>query len=171
MTEAELAIRTLKDPTADAASLLSSVAHVPVSEPSSLWSDVANDAAFPLFHRSIAAWQLIKRHVPPGIPLGEAATRLAGATWLDSAEIEKITVLGGELPVVVPDGGSAIIVRLPRGSANEVPMLGAYLAFDRDTEVATLRAALASRPAGAALAGARVTGVAVFPETLGAPSK
>lgn len=171
MTEAELAIRTMKDPTADAASVLSAVAHVPANQPSSLWSDVANDAAFPAFHRSIAAWQLIKRHVTPGIALGEAAPRLAGTTWLDGAELEKITVLGGELPVVIPEGGSAFIVRLPRGSAGQVPDLGAYLALDHDTDVATLRAAMASRPAGAGLAGTRITGVAMFPETLGAVSK
>jgi len=171
MTQVELAIRVLKDPAAGAASVLAAVGHVPASEPASLWSDVSNDAGFPAFHRSLAAWQLIKRHVPPGISLGDAATRLAGATWLDSAELEKITALACELPVMIPEHGAAFVVRLPRGSVNEVPDLGAYLALDHDTDTATLRAALASRPAGAALANAHVTGVAMFPEALGTAPK
>jgi hypothetical protein len=168
MTQAELAIRVLKDPAADAASVLSAVGHVPASEPASLWSDVANHAGFPAFHRSLAAWQLIKRHVPPGTSLGDATTRLAGASWLDGAELEKITAITGELPVVIPEHGAAFVVRLPRGSASEVPDLGVYLALDQDTDGATLRAALTGRPAGAALAGAHITGVAMFPEALGA---
>lgn len=171
MTQAELAIRVLKDPAADAASVVAAVGHVPASEPASLWSDVANHAGFPAFHRSLAAWQLIKRYVPPGTSVRAAAARLSGATWLESAELEKITAITGEIPVVIPEHGAAFVVRLPRGSAGEVPDLGAYLALDRDTDAAMLRAALTSQPTGASLAVARITGVAMFPEALGAAPK
>jgi hypothetical protein len=167
MTQDEQAIRVVKDTAADAASVLAAVAHVPAGAPASLWSDVANDAGFAVFHRSLAAWQLVKRHLPPGIALGDAAQQLAGATWLDGAGLEKITAITGEIPVVVPPHGAAFILRLPRGSAAEIPDLGAYLALDRDTDVATLRAALQARPDGAALTGAHLTGVALFPDRLG----
>jgi hypothetical protein len=166
----EHAIRVVKDPAADAASVLAALARVPAGEPPSLWAGVANDAAFPAFHRSVAAWQLLQRHVPSGTSLRDAAALLAGAGWLDGAELEKIEMLGGELPVAIPEGGAAFILRLPRGPAAEVPDLGAYLALDRDADAATLRAALQGRPAGQALAGARLTGVAMFPESLGGPS-
>lgn len=169
MTQDEHAIRVMKDPAADAASVLAAVTRVPAGEPASLWSGVANDAVFPVFHRSLAAWQLIKRHLPPGIELRAAAALLAGAGWLDSAELEKIELLGGEIPVVVPEQGAAFILRLPRGAA-EVPELGAYLALDQDTDAATLRAALQARPTQKALEGARLTGVALFPDPLGAPA-
>lgn len=167
MTKDEQAIQVVKDAAADAAAVLAAVERVPAGAPASLWTDVANDTGFPVFHRSLAAWQLVKRHVSPGIALGDAAKRLMGATWLDGAGLEKITAITGELPVVVPPHGAAFILRLPRGSAAEIPDLGAYLALDRDTDVATLRAALQSRPDGAALAGAHLTGVAVFPDRLG----
>jgi hypothetical protein len=169
MTKSDSAAQVVNDPAAGATAVLAAVDQVAASEPASLWSGVANDARFPIEHRSLAAWQLIKRHVRPGDTVGAVATRLAGAVWLDTAELEKITAMGGELPIAIPAHGAAFIVRLPRGASVTVPDLGAYLAFDRDSDAATLRAALSSRPAGAGLAGAHITGVAMFPDSLTAP--
>jgi hypothetical protein len=98
--------------------------------------------------------------------LRDAAVLLAGARWLDGAEVEKIDTLAGEPPVTIPEHGSAFVVRLPRG-ADVLPDLGAYLALDRSSDAATLRAALQSSAAGVALDGARLTGVALFPDPLG----
>jgi hypothetical protein len=167
MTQGELAIQVLKDPAATASSVLSAIGQVAASEPASLWTGVANDARFPAFHRSVAAWQLLKRYVPQGMSIDDAAKMLGGAAWLDTATLEKITTLGGEIPVRIPEHGAAFILRLPRGSASELPDLGAYLAVDRNADAATLRAALAAQAAGASLAGAHLTGVATFPEDLG----
>jgi hypothetical protein len=167
MSQNDPATVVMTDRAADPAAVLSAATRVPANAPASLWSDVANDASFPVAHRSVAAWQLLKRHVRPGMPLRDAAALLAGARWLDGADLEKIESLGGELPVVIPEHGAAFMLRLPHGTPGELPDLGAYLAIDQDTDAGTLRAALQSHAAGAALGNARLSGIALFPDHLG----
>lgn len=165
MTQADPAIAAVTDRAANTATVRAASERVAAGAPASVWSSVANDAGFPTAHRSIAAWQLLKRHVAGGAALRDVSAVLVGASWLDGAELEKIEAMGGELPVVVPEGGAAFVLRLGRGDGDELPDLGAYVALDRDSDAVGLRAALQGKPA-VALDGAHVAGIAMFPESL-----
>jgi hypothetical protein len=136
----------------------------PGGAPATLWSDVANDTSFRAFHRSLAVYELIRRHLPRPATLDQAASLLAGGFWLCESKIEKIEVMGSEIPVVVPEGGAAFIIRLPKGQGGRQPEMGIYLALDFDLSAGQLRQALMTLTP--TLAYIRISDFFLFPEDL-----
>ena len=166
MTKMDPAAQVVTDPKADNAAVLAAFNQISATAPPTLWSGVANDERFPIEHRSLVAWELIKRHVHPGITLGDTAHQLAGARWLEHAQLEKVTEMAGELPIEIPERGAAFVVHLARSPQSTLPDLGAYLAIDRDCEATVLRAMLTSPSTNTASIGVHVVGVAMFPDPL-----
>ena len=161
-------IEVFQDPGSSDEALLRCIGRIPPGgAPASLWSGVANDPACRPFHRSLAVYELMRRHLPRPATLAQAALLFAGAAWLAAASIEKIEVMGGEIPVAIPEGGAAFVLRLPREPSAAHPDLGAYLALDQDLDAAALRRGLELGAADPGLAGVTIRDFALFPERLG----
>lgn len=131
-----------------------------------LWADVANDPSYRAFHRNVAIYELLKRHLVRRSTLDEAASLLAGGRWLLDAVIEKIEAMGGEIPVKVPAAGAAFIIRFPKDPAASHPDVGIYVALDRNLDAALLRGALMSQSDDARLGKTRIVDFALFPASL-----
>ena len=53
-----------------------------VKEPPTFWSTIANSEEYSAPHRHVSAYELLKRHVSPGMTLGELALALDTPNWL-----------------------------------------------------------------------------------------
>ncbi len=158
---------TFLDPRSDDAAVLRAISRMTAgSVPVSLWTQVANDPSYRPFHRAVAVRELFKRHVVTPMTLEQTARLLAGGLWLLDAEIEKIELMGGEIPVRVPIGGTAFIIRLPSDPTAAHPDLGMYLALDGDLDATLLRDALMSRPVDPSVGQIRIVDFALFPESV-----
>jgi len=154
------------DPKSDDDAIVRAISRMPDgSVPASLWTQVANDPSYRPFHRAVAAYELFRRHVTP-VTLEQIARLLAGGRWLLDAEIEKIELMGGEIPVRVPTSGTAFIIRLPNDPTTTYPDVGMYLALDRDLDATLLRDALMSRPTDPSVGQIHIVDFALFPESL-----
>jgi len=134
--------------------------------PGTLWTQVANDGSYRPFHRAVAVHELFKRHVVPPMTLRQLASLLDGGRWLVSAVIERIESMGGEIPVRVPAGGSAYVIRLPKTPATGGPEVGVYLALDRAIDAELLRDALMSGATDPSVGEVRIVDLHLYPESL-----
>src|SRR6516164_8135418 len=64
-------------------------------EPRQIWAYIANQRAFPRALREYCALQLFKRHVKPGMTVGEVKVVLAGANWLDEQSVYPMLGVAG----------------------------------------------------------------------------
>jgi hypothetical protein len=135
-----------------------------------LWTEVANDPSYRPFHRAVAVHELFKRHVGKPVPLKQIALLLAGGCWLVDAAVEKIESMGGEIPLRIPVGGAAFVVRLPEDSAAANPKFAIYLALGRALDPNVLRDALMSMATDPSVGETRIMDFALFPESLAATS-
>lgn len=159
-------LSALHDRQSTGGALLRAVAQIPHDAPARLWADVANDPSYPTLHRNVAAYELFKRHLVKPSTLEQTASLLAGGLWLTDTAIEKIEAMGGEIPVRVPDVGSAFMIRfLPDPTASH-PEIGLYLALDRDLTPTLLRDLLLGRTADPQLGQVHIVDFALFPEDL-----
>lgn len=163
--------KVLRDPKSDDEAVARAAARMADGgAPASFWASVADDARPRPFQRALAIRHLFERHVPKGSTLKQCAALLAGARWLSGAPVEKVERMGGELPVRVHAGGSAFVIRLPRGSGSGEAEAGLYLSLDTDIEAEALRAALMSKSNSWLSNDVCVTDFAFFPESLGRTS-
>jgi hypothetical protein len=159
--------RSFRDPGSDDGQVLRAISRMTgLDVPAAVWTEVADDPACRPFHRAVAVQELFKREVRPPVTLDQVAALLAGGRWLPDASIEKVTSMGGELPVRVPPGGAAFVLRLPGDPAATRPERGIYLALDRSLDAELFRDALRSRATDPSVGRARVVDLAVFPERL-----
>jgi hypothetical protein len=98
--------------------------------------------------------------------LEQLALLLDGGRWLPQAVVEKIELIAGEVPVRVPTGGAAFVIRLPQDPATTGPEVGIYLALDRAIDARLLRDALMSRVADPAVGQIHIVDLALFPESV-----
>jgi hypothetical protein len=113
------------------------------SAPSTLWTQVANDPLYRPFHRAVAVHELFKRYVATPITLEQIAL-LTHGRWLLDAVIEKVELMGGEIPVQIPPGGAGFVIRLPKDPVAAYPEFGIYLALNLAIDAELLRNALLS---------------------------
>jgi hypothetical protein len=153
--------------TSDDTAVLRATARIPAGgAPAHLWTDVANDPEYRPFHRAVAVYELLKRQFAVGATLGELSSLLAGGGWLLDAAIEKVTTMGGEIPLAIPPLGAAFVIRMPIDAGTAHPEIGAYLTVDRDLDAGELRDALMSRSTEPAVVQTRLGDLALFPENL-----
>lgn len=156
-----------RNPTTDDSAVLRAISQIPVGgAPVNLWTDVANDLSYRPFHRAAAIYELFRRHFVRPATLEQIASLLAGGRWLLDAVLEKIGSIGGEIPVQVPPGGTAFVLRLRKDPAAAYPQVGIYLALDGELDANLLRDALMSIANGPAAGKVRIVDYAVFPERL-----
>jgi hypothetical protein len=159
------------DPRSDDAAVLRAVSRITSGHSSAtLWTQVANDPKYRPFHRAVAVYELFKRHVAKPMALKQLARLLDGAPWLLEAAIEKIEVMGGEIPVHIPDHGAGFVVRLPMDSAMTYPAVGMYLALDSTIDADRLRDALMSRITEPPIGQIRIVDFSLFPASLVTPN-
>lgn len=154
-----------RDPNSDDETVLRAASQIGLgSVPAQFWSDIANSSSHRAFHRAVAAYELFRRHLGRPSTLKQAATLLAGGRWLQDAVIEKIETLGGEIPVVVPAGGAAFVIRFPKDEVPPLSEMGIYLAVERNLDPRLLRDALMSKANDPSLDQTRILDFALFPE-------
>ncbi|HVZ39417.1 MAG TPA: hypothetical protein VHI13_09080 [Candidatus Kapabacteria bacterium] len=160
-------IATIHDRRASEGAFLEAVSRIPAGRvPSTFWSDIANDRSYRTFRSDVAVFELFRRHQARPSTLGQTAALLAGGGWLADAVIEKIVNLGGEIPVVVPDGGVAFIIRLANDQQAPHHDMVIYIALDHDMDAVPLRDALMGRSAEPSTNGIMITDFALYPETI-----
>jgi hypothetical protein len=87
-----------------------------VAERPDFWTTIANDANYTERHRGYCILALFKRHVRPGMTLGELTEILHGARWLLPDRVYRFPVMGGYVPVVgSPSRDSIFSLHLPGG--------------------------------------------------------
>jgi hypothetical protein len=159
--------RSFRDPGSDDDEVLRAISRMTTGDvPATVWTEVANDPSYRPFHRAVAVQELFKRQVRRPMTLDQVAVLLAGGRWLLDASIEKVESMGGEIPVRVPAGGAAFVLRLPRDPGATRPELGIYLALDRPLDAEPLRDALLSRATDPSVGQIRIVDLAVFPDSL-----
>lgn len=155
------------DPSSDDDTVLRAISQLITSEtPTSLWTRVANDPSYRPFHRAAAVRELFRRHVARPMMLADAARLLDGGRWLLDAEIEQIGVMGGEIPVRIPAGGTAFVIRLPQDARATRPRVGIYLVLDHALDTNLLRDALMSKARDPSIEKIHIVDFALFPESL-----
>jgi len=161
-------VRIFLDPGSDDDTVLHAISQMANgSITPSLWTKVANDTSYRPFHRAAAVHELFRRHVSEPVTLRDLALLLDGGRWLIEAVIERIEVMAGEIPVRVPAGGAAFIIRLPQDAAMSSPEAGMYLALDRVIDAGQLREALMSEVTDGSVRQIRVVDITLFPDRLG----
>jgi hypothetical protein len=153
-----------RDPRSDDDTLMKAVSAMSSAEEATaqLWTDVANAPQYRRSHRNLAVRELLRRHLAKPSSLAQAASLLAGGSWLGDAVVEKIEVMGGEAVVRIPSGGAGFVIRLPVEATGAAPSSGLYLALDHDLDATTLREVLMSRNGDPALGRIQITDVAWF---------
>jgi hypothetical protein len=160
-------VRIFGDPKSSRDAVLHAISQItPDVADADLWVRVANDPSYQPFHRAVAVYELFQRHVRKSMTLQQMASLFAGCQWLQDAFVERIELMGGEVPVQIPDGGEGIVIRLSKHSAATDPKVGVYLALDRRLEPNTLRDALMSRATAPSILETRIMDFALFPESL-----
>jgi hypothetical protein len=132
----------------------------PVSEPAQYWTGMANDSAYPDFHRRGAVVQLFRRHVKAGMQLSAVARLLDHPTWLRPGDIAVVDIVGGYIPVAYDLNGTVFVLSVlpePDGSCGAA----IYLRVRGRIGVRDLRD-LVSEAGGTRAAKARVAEVACF---------
>jgi hypothetical protein len=111
------ALRVISDPGRSESELIDAIARLgQVTEPPPFWSALANSAAHSAIQRRHYVFQLLRRHVAPGMTLSQLAQLLDGPTWLHRADIEVIEDLGGTIPVRMTDSDTVFRLRVTPGS-------------------------------------------------------
>jgi hypothetical protein len=159
-------IRIFQDSHASDEALLMAARMIAPETPPSTWRDVANDPAYRPFQRGVAVYGLLKWHLPRPVVLEQAATLLKGAPWLKNARVEKIVVMGGEIPVVVPEGGSAFVIHLEKEPGKDQPDIGFYLALNNDLSADDLCRMVMGEAGKRFLGEVMITDWYLFPEDL-----
>ena len=159
-------IAVFKNPHSSNSALLRAAAKISSGVPASLWNNVANNPACRAFQRSVAVFVLLQRHLTRPATLAQAAILLEGGFWLNDAQVEKVEVMGGEIPVVIPEGGSAFVIHFMKDLGADQPDIGVYLALDHDLNVSQLRRSLMLRIPDPESAKVMITDFYLFPEDL-----
>jgi hypothetical protein len=109
------------------------------SEPPGFWSAIANDPTFTYRRRALCALQLFKRHVRPGMTIGELRHNLDGATWLDVKRVYSCTGVsgGGFIPVDFDYGSDSVFSILPSPEEDDMPF-AVYISFRTKINVSEL---------------------------------
>jgi hypothetical protein len=79
-------------------------------EPAKLWTDLANDSRYPLERRRQAIFKLFERHIAPGINLAALGDQLAGAKWLERADVTSKLGPTGVIPLDRTGKGAVYLV-------------------------------------------------------------
>jgi hypothetical protein len=96
----EALLSRIKDPAATEPELLRAISVLPLgAEPPSFWAELASDPALTSDHRRLTVVALFRRHVTPGLDLGELRSALGGAEWLHDEDVTVVAALAGKLPV------------------------------------------------------------------------
>ncbi len=86
---------------------------LPVSEPPTYWSRIANDSRYTTFQRWCAVYQLFRRHVHVGLRLSELAALLDRPTWLRRDGVITPSVITGEPHIRTLPGTVLILCTRP----------------------------------------------------------
>lgn len=70
-----------------------------VGEPASFWASLANDSSLPDDCRRVCALELFRRHVHPGMSLGEAWDTLEHPNWLAERDFQALIWSGSAPPL------------------------------------------------------------------------
>lgn len=93
-------LATIADPKISQDALIQALRQLgPATEPASFWTKIANRADYGPDQRRRAVFELFKRHVSPGLTLGELSDLLDHPAWLDDAHVSVVDRLGGKIPV------------------------------------------------------------------------
>jgi hypothetical protein len=127
-----------------------------VAVPPQTWQRVANDSTFSLLHRRLCVFELVRRHVQPGMTAARIATLLDRPTWLRDAAVRELGDIGGlPVPVSLAAGDTVTVIDvLPDPDPSAMPW-ALYLrwhgAVDRAALSALLRDPATPTPAATAV--------------------
>lgn len=127
-----------------------------VGVPASTWSRIANDPTYPLVHRRLCIFELLRRHAQPGTTAARIAVLLDHPTWLSDAHVRELGDIGGRpVPLSLSSDDTVTVIDvLPDPDPAAMPW-AAYLRWHGFVERASLSALLRdpanSSPAGAAV--------------------
>jgi hypothetical protein len=114
----------------------------PVTEPPDFWTRIANSAEYTKRHRRVAVIELFRRHVKPGMTVGELGTMLEGAAWLSECGVStlagKIIAAAFPLVTVSPATIEIVVFRELPGARWRI-----YLRLSGEVEVHSFTGALA----------------------------
>jgi hypothetical protein len=101
--------RILSDPAAPEAEVADAAQRIADADmPAPRWAAIANNPAFALAHRRIAAFELLRRHLRPGMTARDISRLLARPTWLADAHIHLLEDIGGRPPPVTMTGEDSV---------------------------------------------------------------
>lgn len=134
------AIRAFSDRSASAAQVRRAAVSLRASSEvdAAFWANAANDETMDMMRRRIAVFMLWDRCVHPGDTLLSAGTMFRGARWMETAHVEWIAVLAGQVPVEFSPG----YVYWIQPWLQEDDRSTIYLRIDTQIEPETLRDAL-----------------------------
>jgi len=93
-------LATISDPQTSESQLLECIRRLRrVNEPATFWVKIVNDPKYSPRHRAFCLLELFRRHVKPGMSLGEVSEVLRGAPWLHEEQAGRFYWLSGYLPV------------------------------------------------------------------------
>ncbi len=148
-------LAVVQDPLAPARTVAAAARRL-VGAPASTWARVANDPAYPLVHRRLCVFELMRRHVQSGMTAAQVAVLLGRPTWLADADLRELGDIGGRpVPLSLPAGDTVMVIDvLPDPDPTATPW-AVYLRWHGVVERAALSALLRD-PAASNAAGPTV---------------
>jgi hypothetical protein len=137
--------RNLTDRTAPVAEVEAAARRIADADmPSARWAAIADDPSFGLAHRRIAAFELLRRHLRPGMTARDISGLLGRPGWLEDRHIQLLQDIGGRPPPVAMTAGDSVFrIDVLPGPEPVIALWSVYLrmqgAVDRDAFSAVLR--------------------------------
>jgi hypothetical protein len=156
-------LAVVRDPLAPAR-VVAAAARRLVGVPASIWTGVANDPAYPLVHRRLCVFELMRRHVQSGMTAAQVAALLGRPAWLADADLRDLGDIGGRpVPLSLPPGDTVTVIDvLPDPDPTATPW-AVYLRWHGVVERAALSALLRDPAASNAAGPAVLAEIAFLP--------
>jgi len=116
--ELDSLLRIISDKNTEYTKLIKVVQQLgPVRESSKFWSDIANSKEYTKRHRRVAVFELIKRHVTPGMYLSQLTDIFDKPTWLENRNLNHILVIAATVPLKKFSPGTLFSLKVLPGQA------------------------------------------------------
>ena len=131
-----------------------------MGEPAAFWAKLANNTNLDTVCRRVCVLELFRRHVRPGMSLGEVAALLENPTWLDESVVTDFALYSGYVPLRICPGERAFgidALSKPTQQGWIMITVKSERAWTRDQLAAALRGSI-----GGEISKAPITAIAVL---------